>query len=467
MKRKTRIISTLGPAITSSEALKEMILAGVDVFRFNMSHAQADWCRDIAVRIRSIADDCDRRVGLLFDLQGPSIRTGDLEENWTLSVGDIVEFRKAEAEPSTKYSTTVNYEELMNDVQADKMLVVDNGGILMYIQEVTDERITCRVDTASEMTSRRHINLPGTRLNLPAMTDKDKVDLTLAVELGADFVAGSFVRDAAHVEEIRSFMVNLGGNADIVSKIEDQEGVKNIESIIEASDVIMVARGDLGIEVAVEELPIVQRRIVRLCHEKSCRVIVATHMLESMIESPTPTRAEVTDIANAVFEQADAIMLSGETTIGKYPVECVKTMDRISRRMEQARPLDFAKNAELFTDKKRTIKSAVSLANSTEGAHILVFTRKGTVANLVALMRPEVENIFAFAETEEVCRKLKLSRGVTSFPIKFEERTHETLIKAINLLLEKGLVQKGDPIVVVSDSMQQTYTVDSILFHHV
>jgi len=468
MERNTRIICTLGPRTNNEEGITSLIKAGANVFRMNMSHAQHDQCREVAQIIRRVAREHNRYVGILVDLQGPSIRTGNLEEDWQLEVGDTVEFRLASAEAKQKFSTTVNYEAMMQDIQAGKELVVDNGNILMNIDSVDAERATCTVKTAAKMTSRRHINLPGTALNLPALTEKDLSDLEFACEIEADFIAGSFVRDAEHVNQLRAKMEEFGGSAVIVSKIEDQQAIKNIKDIIKATDVIMVARGDLGIEIHVEELPVIQRKIVKDCHEIGRRVIVATHMLETMIDNPTPTRAEVTDVANAIFEGADAIMLSGETAVGKYPDRCVEIMDKISKKIEtSSHTMEFEKGNPLITDRERTVNAAVTLAESHQDSALVVFTRRGIMANHVALRRPKGKQIFAFTEDEAVCRKLALSKGIKPIQIEFSSNPEETQKTAETYLIENGLISKGSTVVIVSDIFQEEVKADSVLFRQV
>lgn len=442
-----------------------MIKAGADVFRLNMSHARHDWCREIVPEIRKASKEVGRTVGVLFDLQGPSIRTGDVDEKILLSVGDQVEFRKEGTDASVEKSTTVNYGGLMNDVSEGNNLIVDNGELLMKVHRLAHDRMICEVLTSGSMGSRRHINLPGTRLNLPALTEKDHADLKVAAECEADYIAGSFVRDAGHVRELRAALHAAGGDAQIVSKLEDQEAMKHLDDIIRESDVIMVARGDLGIEVHVEELPIIQRRIVKRCHQLGRRVIVATHMLESMIQNPTPTRAEVTDVSNAVYEEADAIMLSGETTVGKHPVRCVELMDRVARRIERSGALGFAKEASLKTEKQKTINAAVGLADSIPSALLIVFTRSGMTAHQAALLRPR-SPIFAFTPEDQVCRALTLSRGVRAFEVNFEDIPRDTMSAAVDLLRHQRDIEAGTPLIIVSDIMHQGHTVDSILVEH-
>jgi pyruvate kinase len=463
--RKTRIICTLGPATESPEMLRKLIAAGADVFRLNMSHAKHEWCHDVANRIREASDEIGRTVGILFDLQGPSIRTGDVEEKIILNKGDKVEFRKEGTEARLKKSTTVNYGGLMTDVHEGDDLTVDNGELLMKIEQLEEDRMVCLVKTAGSMGSRRHINLPGVKLSLPALTEKDRADIKVAAACRTDFVAGSFVRDAGHVRELRAALLKENCTAQIVSKLEDQEAMRHLDDIIVESDAIMVARGDLGIEVHVEELPIIQRRIVKRCHQHGRRVIVATHMLESMIHNPTPTRAEVTDVSNAVYEEADAIMLSGETTIGKHPVRCVEVMDRVSRRIERSGGLGYGKEAILRTEKQKTIKAAVGLADSIANSLLVVFTRSGATAHQAALLRPKTP-IFAFTPDAAICSKLTLSRGVRSFEITFEETPRETIAAAVKLLRRERDVQPGTPLIMVSDILQEGHAVDSILVEH-
>jgi pyruvate kinase len=462
---RTKFICTLGPATEAEETIGALIDIGADVFRLNMSHAKHEWAREMTRRVRKQAKDRNAHIAVLFDLTGPSIRTGDLEKPFELKEGDLVEFRKSKTPASIELSTTVNYDGLMEDVSEGNTLVVDNGAMLMLIKSVRPDAITCEVKTPGKLGSRRHINLPGVRLNLPALTEKDHTDLALAVECDADFVAGSFVRDAAHVRELRSAMEKLEGNAQIVAKIEDQEAIRNIDSIIQATDVIMIARGDLGVEVEFEELPILQRRIVKRCHELGRRVIVATQLLESMISNPTPTRAEVTDVSNATFEEADALMLSGETSVGAYPLRCMEAFVRIASRIERSGGLGYAEHAILRDERQKTCRAAVILADSLPGARLIVLTRRGIVANHTALLRPRTP-LYAFSPKERVCRQLALSRGVTSFQLPFSPTIDETIQRAAEILRQNNLAQPGTPIVIVSDMLSDHFTANSILLYH-
>lgn len=446
--------------------LSELIKAGANVFRLNMSHGKHDWAREIVFRIRQAAAELRANVAVLFDLQGPSIRTGDLDEPYQLEEGDKIEFRLRSADPSLDYSTTINYDGLVEDVSVGDTMVVDNGALLMRVDESFEDRIVCTVLAGGTFGSRRHINLPGVVLRLPALTEKDLADLAVAVECETDYVAMSFVRDAAHVAELREHIRNLGATCQIVAKIEDQQAVRNIDDIILAADVIMVARGDLGIEVNVEELPIIQRRIVRHCHRLGRRVIIATHMLESMITQPTPTRAEVTDVSNAVYERADAVMLSGETSVGLHPVRSVESLDRISRRMERTGGFNFSEYQVLRSDRQKTLKAAIQLADSVPNSCMVVFTRRGVTPIQAAVLRPERTHIFAFSNDPKVVRLLALARGVTAFEAPFLRDPVRMIEAAFTILRDQGHLEDGQPVIVVSDSLHGDLMADTIVFLH-
>lgn len=450
--RKTKIIATLGPATETNQVLSRMIQAGTNVFRLNMSHAPHDWVRDIVPRIRSIAADAQQAVGILLDTQGPAIRTGDLPSKIELKPRDIFEFTVQRQNPAEKYSANVNYDGFIDDVSVGDTVLVDNGVLHMKVLAKADKRIRCEVLTEGTMGSRRHINLPGVKVNLPPLTEKDLADVALGCSLNVDFVALSFCREATDVKILREVLAEHGCQARIVAKIEDQLAVRNLDEIIRTADVIMVARGDLGIECPMEDLPIIQRRIVKRCIRTGRPVIVATHMLESMITNPVPTRAEVTDIANAVFEEADAIMLSGETTVGKYPVHCVEVLDRVARRIELSGGAGFSSGAVFAEDRQKTAHAAVVLANSLPGSKIVVFTRKGTMADYVTNQRPEHAPIFAFAPQENTARRLALNRGTIPFCLPFETRSDIAIPAAERFLVERKLVDPGDRLVIVTDA---------------
>src|SRR6476661_1571471 len=404
--RRTKIICTLGPATEKTETLRQLLHEGVDVFRLNMSHAQHDWVREIVPRIRRIAKKMECPVAILLDTQGPAIRTGELKADLNLKPGDILEFTVRGAKSEEKYSVDVNYEGLVNDISKGDVVLVDNGVMRLLVLGKKRNRIRCQVLTSGLLGSRRHINLPGVRVNLPPLTEKDLQDVALGVELKVDFVALSFARQTSDLKALRRVLKKAKSSAKVVAKIEDQSAVRNILGMIEEADVVMIARGDLGIECPMEELPIIQRKIVKSCLRIGKPVIVATHMLESMIVNPVPTRAEITDVSNAVFEQADAIMLSGETSTGRYPVDCVKVFDRVARRIERSGGAGYGQDAILEDKREKTVASAVVLANSLLRATLVVFTHHGTMAHYAANLRPEHAPIFAFTCSEIVYRQI-------------------------------------------------------------
>ena len=470
MLRKTKIIATLGPATDSPEIQRDLIAAGATVFRINMSHAPHEVVRRHVRQIREIAAATGTGPAILMDLQGPAIRTGEVPATITLQTGDEVELRQPGTTATRAISTTTNYPGLAADLKIGATVLVDNGVLHFQVISKDSERIICRVLTGGQFGSRRHINLPGTRVNLPGLTENDLTAIDLAAELNVDFVAMSFVRDAAHVRDLRRLLTARQSTAQIVAKIEDQSAVENIDEIIMAADAIMVARGDLGVEVPIEELPIIQRRIVAKCVHVGRKVIVATHMLESMISAPVPTRAEMTDAANAVFEKADAIMLSGETSVGKFPVLCVEILDRIARRAELASRDEpsRADHADLRTDKQKLVRAAVALANSLDNAHLLVFTQRGVMAAHTAHLRPDSAAIFAFTPSLEVARTLHLNRAVHPFVMDFcKNDPHATIEAALAVLKNDRLIQVGDPVIIISDVLVGECTGDSVLMRRV
>jgi pyruvate kinase len=449
--RRTKIIATLGPATETPEVLRKMIEAGTDIFRLNMSHARHDWVRGVVSRIRTISSEMDAMTAILMDTQGPAIRTGDVATKIDLKPGEIFEFTIRGAQPVEQRSVDVNYDGLVDDISPGDVVLVDNGVIRMRVLEKFDNRIRCTVLTDGVLGSRRHINLPGVRVNLPALTAKDIEDVALGCEIGVDFISLSFCRGPEDMVLLKKTIADHGSTARAIAKIEHQLAVNNIDAIIEKSEGIMVARGDLGIECPMEELPIIQRRIIQKCLRVDRPVIVATHMLESMISNPIPTRAEVTDVANAVFEQADAVMLSGESTVGKYPVQCVRTLDTISRRIERSGGLGFAKDALLLDDRSKTIHSAVVLANSLLHSKIVIFTRAGFMARFTANLRPHSAPIYAFAPSLEVCRQLKQLWGVHPLLLPLDQDPELTIKAAEIELFRRNLVELGDRLVIVSD----------------
>ena len=460
--RKTKIICTLGPASDSDVVIGDLILAGANIFRLNMSHARHDWVRDVVKRIRRIAAGLQANCGILLDTQGPAIRTGDLSAKLNLKPGDIFEFTVRGAKSEEQFSVDVNYDGLVDDMHVGDVVLVDNGVIHMKVLEKNANRVKCQLLTEGDLGSRRHINLPGVKVNLPPLTAKDLEDIDLGVEVGVDFVALSFCREASDILELKRVLRSLGSNARTVAKIEDQNAVRYIKDIVRAADSIMVARGDLGIECKMEELPIIQRRIIKECIQFGRPVIVATHMLESMITNPIPTRAEITDVANAVFEQADAVMLSGETAQGKYPVECVKVLDRVARRIALSGGAGYANDAILATQRQKTIRSAVMLANSIEDSKLVVFTRTGEMADQTSHLRPERAPIFVFTPTQEEVRHQTMNWNSHAFHLDFTTDAEETFAEAEKFLIQQKLVASGEKLIVLRELIEGEERFESI-----
>ncbi len=460
--RRTKIICTLGPASDSPEMIQRMIMAGTNIFRLNMSHASHQWVRKVVRNIRAAERDHGAAIGILLDTQGPEIRTGDLHTDLQLEEGETLDFIVRGEKSEEVSSVDVNYEGLVDDISVGDVVLVDNGVIRFEVLEKFRHRVRCRVLTSGTLRSRRHINLPGVKVNIPPLTAKDKEDILMGADVGIDMIALSFCRSPEDIVELRTFLSNQGSSARIIAKIEDQSAVRNLEGIVRAADAVMVARGDLGVECALEELPIIQRKMIKMSIHLGKPVIVATHLLESMISSPMPTRAEVTDVANAVYEQADAIMLSGESAMGRYPVECVEILDRVARRIERSGGAGYGNDVLIDRISQKTTQAAITLANSLTNSRLVVFTRRGFMAGYASSQRPLRAAIFAFSPSVDVCRRLTLDWGVTALPLTFAENPGQTVDEAERTLREKGLVKSGDQLVIVSDVLAGEFLYDSI-----
>jgi pyruvate kinase len=463
--RRTKIIFTLGPATESEEMLEKLIAAGADVIRLNMAHAKHDWTRLVIRRIRAVSQRIGRDVAIMMDIKGPEIRTGDVSAPIELKAGEIFDFTvKPGGEGSAEEvrSVDVNYKDLVKDIKVGDTVLVDNGLLRLEVLAKDEARIRCRVLIPGELKSRRHINLPGVKVNLPAFTEKDRGDATVGLEEGIDFLALSFVREAADIELLRTFLAEKKSKVRIIAKIEDQSAITNLSEIVHACDGLMVARGDLGIECPFEELPVIQRRAVNACLAQGRPVIIATHMLESMIIQPVPTRAEITDVANAVYEQADCVMLSGETTIGKYPLECVQMLDTIARRIEMEEGKERHPTSVFTGERMKVLHSAVVLANELPRSKLLTFTRHGFMGQGLAVLRPMHSPILAFTPSIEVFRQLRLLRAVEPFLMPLASEPNETIENAITVLRREGRVNVGDKIVIATDILAQDRLVDSV-----
>ena len=450
--RQTKIICTIGPATDSIDMLEKLANAGMNVARLNMSHGDHESHANIIQSIHKLNKKLNHPIAIMLDTQGPEIRTGDMVNDLHLEEGDTISIVARGAEDVESSSIHINYDDLINDVDVGDTITVDNGLINLEVLNKQERVLQVKVIDGGLLKSKRHVNLPGIRVNLPAITDKDRRDIAFGMEQGVDFIALSFVRQADDIHELRELLGDKAEQIKVIAKLEDQEAITNMVDIIAVADGIMVARGDLGVEVPLEVLPRIQRRIIRTCAQMGTRVIVATHMLESMIENPIPTRAEVTDVANAVYEEADAIMLSGETTVGKYPVKCVEILDRIARSTESSRGLRFTDNLALEDDKQQIAKAAVDLATSISAKAIIVPTRRGRMANRITNCHPE-SIICAFTNNSSTRRQLVINRNVLSYQIEIGDDSEKTLAAAAAIMIKRDEFSRDDQVVVISDAL--------------
>ncbi|WP_424448706.1 pyruvate kinase [Microbacterium arborescens] len=450
--RRAKIVATLGPATASYEMVRAIIDAGVDVTRFNLSHGDYSEHEVRWANVRKAADDAGRPVAILVDLQGPKIRLGKFENGpHQLAVGDIFKITTDDI-LGTKEIVSTTFKGLPGDVKPGDFLLIDDGKVRVEVVSVDGAVVTTKVIVAGPVSNNKGINLPGVAVSVPALSEKDEADLRWGLQQGADIIALSFVRDAGDVTRVHEIMAEEGRKVPVIAKIEKPQAVDNLEGIIDAFDGIMVARGDLGVELPLEAVPIVQKKAVALCRRMAKPVIVATQMLESMIENPVPTRAETSDVANAVLDGADAVMLSGETSVGKYPVGVVETMARIvdsteTHGLDRIAPL---------TAKPRTQGGAITLAamevaQFIEAKFLCMFTESGDTARRMSRLRPEIPMI-AFATDPAIRRRMALTWGIRSSLV--EEVAHTDLMyhQVDDYFLSTGLAEVGDKVVVISGS---------------
>jgi pyruvate kinase len=459
--RHTKIIATVGPSTETPEKLRQLIDSGVDVIRLNMAHGSDDWVTSTVQRIREVSRQTQRHVAVMMDVKGPEIRTGAINEPFDLKAGEIFEFHTTPPAAGLR-AVHVNYPGLPHDVKVGAIVLVDSGLIRMEVLQTDETLVRCKVLTPGKLGSRRHINLPGVDVNLPSLTEKDEKDIRVGVAAGIDFVAMSFVRRADDVIVLRTLLEHLGSKSRIIAKIEDQGGLRNLEGIVKAADAIMVARGDLGIEIDYNTLPLVQTRIVELCLSEGKPVIIATHLLESMINAPMPTRAEISDISTAVRERADAVMLSGETTTGLYPLECVDVMKNIVITIEPTEKRKLNEVIKLLEPKAKMLRSAAVLAQELGHSGIVVFTRSGFLAYTLAALRPVGVPIYAFTDDEALFRQLLLPWGVEPFLMPFCQDPEETILNAMEYLKRRQWCDKGTWLVVITNALAHDKTIDTI-----
>ena len=454
--KKTKIVCTLGPASENEETLRELIKNGLNVCRLNFSHGSHEEHKGRMDLVKKLREELNMPTAILLDTKGPEIRTGKFDvpevlleegQTFTITMKDVM---------GNKEICTVSYKGLANDVKPGDTILIDDGLVGLTVKEVNNDDIVCEVQNSGIVKNHKGVNVPGVKVNLPAITEKDRSDIEFGIEQGIDFIAASFVRKVSDVLAIREILEeNNAEHIKIISKIENQEGVENLDEIIEVSDGIMVARGDLGVEIPTEEIPVVQKLMIKKCNEAGKPVITATQMLDSMIRNPRPTRAEVTDVANAIYDGTDAIMLSGETAAGKYPVEAVKTMATIAKRAEET-----MRNRRDKINKSKNVTDAISYATCTtamdlEAKAILSSTASGHTARMVSKFRPDCP-IVATTSNESVRRQLALTWGVLPLMREKSANIDQVIVNSIEAAKTSNYVSKDDVVVITAGGGETT-----------
>ena len=457
MIRRTKIVATLGPASENRDKIRTLMDAGVDVFRLNFSHGTQAQKEDIIRFIREEAEKLPRAIAILGDLQGPKIRTGLMENgqlelvkgrNITITTRDMI--GKGDTFPTT-------YQNLPRDVCQGDRILLDDGNLELEVLNVEEDSVSCRVEVGGILRDHKGINLPGSRVSAPAVTDKDKQDLDFCIRQGVDYLGQSFIRRVEDVREMRSLMSAKKAAIPIIAKIEKPQALDEFDAILNEVDGVMVARGDLGVEMNPEKVPLIQKRIIHSCNKAGKPVITATQMLESMINNPRPTRAETSDIANAILDGSDAVMLSGETAVGKYPLEAVKMMGRVADDVEKDPLLrEGIFHPETPTGGDHNLPEIISsaacqVAENVNAAAILAFTQTGSTAALVAKYRPALP-VYAITPSAEVRRKLVLFRGVRSLQVVTQGDTETQIALLEKTVLDAGVLHKGDVVVITMGS---------------
>lgn len=456
VRRKTKIVCTIGPSTNTREMIWKLAEAGMNVARLNMSHGDHASHQKVIDLIKEYnAQVKDNVIAIMLDTKGPEVRSGDLPQPIMLNPGQEFTFT-IQRGVGTADCVSVNYDDFVNDVDVGDMLLVDGGMMSLVVKSKTADSVKCEVVDGGELKSRRHLNVRGKSATLPSITEKDWDDIKFGVDNKVDFYAVSFVKDAAVVHELKNYLKEAGADIHVIVKIESADSIPNLHSIITASDGAMVARGDLGAELPIEEVPLLQEEIIRICRSMGKAVIVATNMLESMIVHPTPTRAEVSDIAIAVREGADAVMLSGETAHGKFPLKAAKVMHTVSLRTEATIP-----GAQSPPNLGQAFKNHMSemfafhatMMSNTLGTSIVVFTRTGFMAILLSHYRPS-GTIFAFTNDKRIQQRLALCQGVCPIHMEFSDDAEEAFADALSVLQRQGMVKEGEHVALVQSGRQ-------------
>ncbi len=453
--RKTKIVCTLGPSSDTYEIITQLALAGMNVARFNFSHGTQESHLKTFKQVSRVRNDLHQPIATLLDTRGPEIRLGTFADGPIfLNIGDAFTLTTRDV-PGNQDIVSITYHDLPTDLKDNTRILIDDGLVELHVESKTDTDIMTRVVTSGQISNRKGVNVPGVRFSMPYISERDKEDLLFGIRTGFDYIAASFVRGAEDVRALRQLLDDNGGaHVRIIAKIENSDGVEHIDEIIEASDAVMIARGDMGVEIAFEEIPILQKRIIKAATMAGRQVITATQMLESMVHSTRPTRAEITDVANAIFDGTSATMLSGETASGEHPVEAVKTMARIAERAE-----DDIEYRQRFLERSmisdsETVTDAIShatclIALNMQAAAIITVTKSGTTAKMISRFRPDMP-IIACTPDASTYRQLSLSWGVIPIQIG-EEKVSDVLFEhAVNASKDTGLIKKGDLVVLTA-----------------
>ncbi|MFZ4670818.1 MAG: pyruvate kinase [Flavobacterium sp.] len=451
-RKKTKIVATLGPACSSREVIKKMIDAGVNVFRINFSHADYEDVKERIDIIRSLNDEFGYNTAILADLQGPKLRVGVMKEDVVVSPGDIITFQTAEDVPGTKERVYMNYKEFPRDVKPGEFILLDDGKLMFEALETNGTtEVVCKVIQGGPLKSKKGVNLPNTKVSLPALTKKDIKDAIFAIEQKVDWIALSFVRTPKDLEELQDLIAKHSDyKIPIIAKIEKPEAVENIDKIVAFCDGLMVARGDLGVEIPAHEVPLIQKKLILRAKTARIPVIVATQMMETMITSLTPTRAEVNDVANSVMDGADAVMLSGETSVGNYPVEVIAKMSQIIEAVEDSPLINVPQNPPHVRTKRFITKSicyhAATMANDIKAKAISTLTNSGYTAFQISAWRPKA-HILVYTSNKRILNQLNLLWGVNAFYYDKFVSTDDTVDDINQIAKDNGYVKKGDMLI--------------------
>ncbi len=447
--KKTKIICTMGPRTMDKIILKELIAGGMNVARFNFSHGSHEEHAERIALVRQVSEQLGIPVALMLDTKGPEIRTGLLKDGKKVSLEQGKEFTLyTEEREGDETGCSITYQQLVYDVRKGDTILIDDGLIGLEVQRVSADKIECIIKNGGELGERKGVNVPNVKIHLPGVTQKDREDILFGIEQGVDYIAASFVRNSDCIMDIREILEdNHGRDIGIIAKIENAEGVENIDEILDAADGIMVARGDLGVEIPADQVPHIQKKIIHKCNRKCKPVVTATQMLDSMIRNPRPTRAEAGDVANAIYDGSDAIMLSGETAMGKYPVEAVRMMAKIAETTEAH--LDYSNLQKLNKkQRKKDISMAVGFASVStaeilKASCLVVPTMTGYTARMISSLRPKTP-IYAISPSEQAVRRMQLYWGVYAMPGETEDSTRHMITNSMKIILRRKLIKKGE-----------------------